>query len=369
MKKGYYLHFQGRQSVGVSKKIDMQMEELRKYFDMQEIEVKTPARSLIQRVMGLFPTASIARDYEEAFAGLDHPDFVYVRRTVADRAYVRFWKKIKERYPTCKIIIEVFSYPYDGDDFGKWNAWPFYIKERIYRPRLKKYVDRFVTYTEDREIFGIPTICTYNGINMESVPRVGGAFTEGQIHLIGVAFMQRHHGYERILEGLHEYYGADSSPEYQVHLHLVGDGPEKPFYQELTRKYELERYVHFYPTMVGEQLDELYDRCDMALISFGVYKARFYGKLGALKSRECLAKGMPLLTGCAIDVLPEDYPYARVFPNDASTVKTEDVIAFYQKVRSMEADKGRLADIIRQFAKEHVSMEAVMKPIVDYIGR
>lgn len=369
MKKGYYLHFQGRQSVGVSKKIDMQLEEFCKYYDMQEIEVKTPVRSLIQRIAGLFPTASIARDYEEAFAGLDHPDFVYVRRTVADRSYVRFWKKIKERYPTCKIIIEVFSYPYDGDDFGKWNAWPFYIKERIYRPHLKKYVDRFVTYTADREIFGIPTIRTYNGINMESVSRVGGAFSEGQIHLIGVAFMQRHHGYERILEGLHEYYGADSSPEYQVHLHLVGDGPEKPFYQELTRKYGLERYVHFYPTMVGKQLDELYDQCDMALISFGVYKAHFYGKLGALKSRECLAKGMPLLTGCAIDVLPEDYPYARVFPNDASVVKTEDIVAFYKKVRSREADKGCLADTIRRFAAEHVSMEAVMKPIVDYIGQ
>ncbi len=28
MKKGYYLHFQGRQSIGVSRKIDMQLEEL-----------------------------------------------------------------------------------------------------------------------------------------------------------------------------------------------------------------------------------------------------------------------------------------------------------------------------------------------------
>lgn len=369
MKKGYYLHFQGRQSIGVSKKIDMQMEEFRKHYDIREIEIATPKRSLVRRIAGLFPTASITRDYEGALAQLDHPDFVYVRRAVADRAYVRFWKKIKELYPSCKIVIEVFSYPYDGDDFGKWNAWPFYIKERIYRPRLKKYVDRFVTFTEHREIFGVPTISTYNGVNVEKVRKIGGAFTEGQINLIGVAFMQRHHGYERIIEGLRQYYDADGEREYQVHLHLVGDGPEKPFYQELTDKYGLEAYVHFYPTMVGEQLDELYDGCDIALVSFGMYKARFYGKMGALKSRECLAKGMPLLTGCAIDVLPEDYPYALVFPNDTSVVKTEDIVAFYRKVKSMEADKGRLADAIRQFAKEHVSMEAVMKPIVDYIEK
>ncbi|MFG6333869.1 MAG: hypothetical protein K1W20_00080 [Lachnospiraceae bacterium] len=369
MKKGYYLHFQGRQSIGVSRKIDMQMEELGRYFDMQEIEVGTPKRSLAQRIAGLFPTASIARDYEEAFARLDHPDFVYVRRTVADRAYIRFFKKIRERYPACKIIIEIFTYPYDGDDFGKWNAWPFYVKEKLYRPQLKKYVDRFVTYTKDREIFGVPTICTYNGINVESMAKVGGAFSEGEVNLIGVAFMQRHHGYERIIEGLRQYYQTDGAKEYQVHLHLVGDGPEKPFYQELTARYGLEAYVHFYPTMVGKPLDELYDRCEIVLISFGMYKARFFGKMGALKSRECLAKGMPLLTGCAIDVLPDDYPYALVFPNDGSTVRTEDIISFYRKIRSKEPDKGKLADAIRQFAREHVSMEAVMEPIADYIGK
>lgn len=367
MKKGYYIHFQGRQSIGVSKKIDMQMEELRKFYEMREIEVGTPARPLVARVLGLFPTASITRDYEEAFAQLDNPDFLYVRRTVADRAYFRFWKKIKERYPRCLIIVELFTYPYDRDDFGKWNAWPFYLKELLYRPRLKKYVDRFVTYTEDDVIFGIPTIHSSNGIRVESIPQIAGEFRERHINIIGVAFMQRHHGYERIIEGLRAYYGGEGTPEWRVELHLVGDGPEKPFYQELTQKYRLEEYVHFYPTLSGEELDGLYDICDIALVSFGMYKAKFYGRMGALKSRECLAKGMPLITGCAIDVLPEDYPYAKVFANDESPVDTREIVAFYGQVRSMAGSKKELSDTIRQFALTHVSMEAVMRPIVEYI--
>lgn len=368
MKKGYYLHFQGRQSVGVSRKIDMQIEEFRKFYNMEEIEIKTPARSLVQRVLGLFPTASIARDYGEALAMMDHPAFVYVRRAVADRAYVNFWKEIKDKYPNCKIIIEIFTYPYDRDDFGKWNAWPFYIKERLYRPWLKRYVDRFVTYTEDKEIFGIPTICTYNGVNVESVSKVGGASIEGQIHLIAVAFMQRQHGYERIIEGLRHYYDAGGTYEYRVHLHLVGDGPEKPYYQELVRKYKLETYVHFYSTMQGEELDRLYDQCDLALMAFGMYKVHFFGRMGALKSRECLAKGLPFLTGCAIDVVPENYPYARVFPNDGSVVETRDIVDFYREIKHMEPDKEQMADTIRLFAREHVSMEKVMKPIIEYIS-
>ena len=369
MKKGYYIHFQGRESIGVSKKIDMQMEELCKFYDMQEIEIKALHRSLLRRAFGLFPMASIAWDYEEALKQLDAPDFLYVRRTVADKAYLCFWMQIKERYPHCKILIELFTYPYDKDDFGKWNAWPFYLKELIYRPRLLKYVDRFVTYTDDERIFGIRTIRSANGIHVESVPQITGSFRDKHINLIGVAFMQRHHGYERIIEGLRKYYGKQHEQEYRVELYLVGDGPEKALYQELVQKYGLEDYVHFYPTLSGEKLDLLYDISDIALISFGMYKAKFYGKLGALKSRECLAKGMPLITGCAIDVLTEEYPYARTFPNDNSVVEIEEIITFYQKIKGMVNDKKELSDIIRKFAVEHVSMEAVMNPIVEYIGQ
>lgn len=368
MKKGYYIHFQGRQSIGVSKKIDMQMEELRKSYDIREIEVGTPDRSLAGRVLGLFPTASITRDYETALEQMDDPDFLYVRRTVADRDYLHFWKSVKERYPNCKIIIELFTYPYDRDDFGKWNAWPFYLKELLYRPRLRRYVDRFVTYTEDREIFGIPTIQSRNGIHVDGIPQIGGQFTDKQINMIAVAFMQRHHGYERIIEGMHEYYDGQNEPDYRVTLQLIGDGPEKPQYQEMVQRYHLEEYVQFYPTMSGEKLDALYDTSDIALVSFGMYKLGFYGQLGALKSRECLAKGMPLMTGCKIDVLQEDYPYARTFPNDASTVRVADIISFYEQIRSIAGNKKELADTIRNFAVQHISMEAVMRPVIEYIN-
>lgn len=366
MKKGYYIHFGGRESIGVSKKIDMQIEEFGRHCDIRELEVCTPKRSLMERIIGLFPTMSVRRDYEQAFAQLEQPDFLYVRRTVADRDYLLFWKKVKERYPECKIIIELFTYPYDRDDFAKWNAWPFYVKERLYRPKLKKYVDRLVTYTEHSEIFGIPAIHSANGINVDSIKQVEGTFHGDGINLIGVAFMQRHHGYERIIEGLRQYYGG-AKPDFLVNLKLVGDGPEKVHYQELVEKYQLGEYVKFYPTLNGKELDALYDESDIALVSFGMYKLGFYGKLCALKSRECLAKGMPLITGCTIDVLSEEYPYARVFPNDASPVDIGEIVAFYRRMRNMTEGKGELADKIRQFAKEHISMEAVMRPVLEYI--
>lgn len=366
MKKGYYIHFQGRTSIGVSKKIDMQIEEFQKYYRIQELEIETVPRTFLQRLFGLFPTASITRNYEQALETLDAPDFIYVRRAVADKAYVNFWKTIKEKYPQCKIIIEVFTYPYDKDDFGKWNAWPFLVKELIYRKNLKKYIDRFVTYTEDTEIFGVPAICTTNGVNVESIKIVRGEYQENKLVLIGVAYMQRHHGYERIIEGMREYY-QDTAHKYTVELLLIGDGPEKERYQELVDKYQLQNHVKFYPTMSGKQLDEMYDASDIALASFGMYKLGLY-KMNALKTRECLAKGLPIVTGCPIDVLDSTYKYVKNFSNDKQPVDINEIIKFYEQMKKEGTTKSVIADIIRRFAIQRVSMESVMKPIIEYIG-
>lgn len=367
MKKGYYIHFQGRTSIGVSKKIDMQLEEFRKYFEIQELEVETRNRTLVQRLFGLFPTASIARNYRQALEQMESPDFLYVRRTVADREYLNFWKTVKQRWPECKIIIEIFTYPYDKDDFGKWNAWPFLIKELLYRGRLKKYVDRFVTYSDDREIFGIPTIRTTNGVNVESLRQVKGEYQDMRLRIIGVAYMQRQHGYERIIEGLREYY-QDGTREYQVSLELVGDGPEKGAYQELVQKYGLQDHVRFYPMTTGEALDDLYDQADIAAAVFGMYKVGFHEKVGAIKTRECLAKGLPMISASPIDVLEEGFPYLKLFENNGSVVNMQEVIDFFEDIRKRDGKKSVVAAKLRNFAREHVSMEIVMKPIVDFIG-
>lgn len=366
MKRGYYIHFEGRTSVGISKKIDMQLEEFGRYFEMKELEVETIKRNILQRIIGLLPMMSIKRNYEDAFAQLDEPDFIYIRRTVADRAYVKFWEKVKKKYPNCKIVIEIFTYPYDKDDFGKWNAWPFYIKELIYRPRLKKYVDRFVTYSDDRVIFGIPTIIATNGVIVDKIKKVSGEFREGKLTLIGVAYMQRQHGYERIIEGLRKYYAGDAKTD-EVQLMLVGDGPEKAKYQKLVEKYHLQEYVTFYPVTVGDELDHLYDQADIALMSFGMYKLNYYGHMGIIKSKECLAKGMLMITGNPIDVLEEDFPYVKNFSNDSSAVDIGEVVRFFEGIRQSGVSKTKLAERIHEYAKTHADMQVVMKPIIDYI--
>lgn len=366
MKKGYYLQSESRVSPGVSKKIDMQISELNHTFNTEEIEIRPINRNMVERLCGLFPTMSIERNYDEVLEKISDPDFVYIRRFVCDRRYLLFLKKLKDKYPKCKILIEVFTYPYDKDDFGKWNAWPFLIKEKIYRGKQKKYVDRFVTYTKDDVIFGVPTIKTINGIDVNSVKKVSGAFSEKHIGLIGVAYMQRHHGYERVIKGMGQYYAGYSDLKTIVTLDLVGDGPEKAYYKQLVEEYHIEKYVTFYPSTTGDELDAIYDKNDIALSSLGLYKLGLAGT-SVLKTREYMAKGMLMLLGSVLDEIDDDYPYAISYSNDDSVIDINRLVDFYNRIYAQHNDKDELSYIIRELAYEKVDIKVAMKPIVDYI--
>lgn len=366
MKKGYYVHFDVKGIPGVAKKLDMQIAELSKFYDMTEINIRSAEVSLTTRLLRLLPGGAIARTYQEALEEINDPTFVYVRRATADKYYVSFFKELKARWPECKVIVEIFTYPYDKDDFAKWNAWPFYFKEIACRSRLKRYVDRFVTYTKDEEIFGVSTICTTNGIDCNTVRCVRGEYKDKELHLIGVAYMQRQHGYERVIQGLAQYYKQRNN-DYRIYLDLVGDGPEKCKYQRLAEKYHLEEYIAFFPTTKGEELEELYDRADIALAAFGMYKVGYYEPIGAIKTRECLAKGLPMISGSPIDIVNEGSVYAKIFSNDRAPVDMEEVLTFFENIKKQGKTKKNVAMTLRKYAEIHASMSTVMYPIVEYI--
>lgn len=366
MKKGYYVHFDVKGIPGVAKKIDMQIAELSKFYDMTEINIRSSEVSLATRLLRLLPGGAIARMYQEALEEIHDPAFVYVRRATADKYYVSFFKELKTRWPECKVIVEIFTYPYDKDDFGKWNAWPFCFKERYNRKRLPQYIDRYVTYSQDEMIFGIPTIRTSNGIFVDGVklPKAREQ-VDDTINLIAVAFMQKHHGYERLIKGMHKYY--QGAPTKEVILHLVGDGPEKQKYQNITRQYGLEDKVIFYPTVIGDSLDEVYELGDIAISSLGWYKDGLKRE-NTLKAKEYMAKGFPMVTGCPVDHIPNDYPYICEFSNNATPIDVLRIVQFYENLLQQHS-RQEMQEEIRGFVKQIADMPIVMKPIVDYIEK
>lgn len=362
--KGYYVHFDGRSSIGVSKKIDMQLKELERFFDCIEIEMTVKKRGLGERILGLLPFISMHWDYDTVFQNMENPRFIYLRRTVADRAYIHFLQKIKKTYPECKIVVEIPTYPYDKDEFAKWNAWPFFIKDAFFRRKYKEVVDRFVTYSEDKVVFGVSAIPAMNGIDVSSVNPIILNKKENKIDLIAVAYMQKHHGYERMIKGLKDYYLKN--PQREVFFHLVGEGPEKKKYRKMVSKWKLGKYVLFYGNKTGEELEKVYQNKDIAVVSLGMYKLNI-DCVSVLKSREYLAKGIPMITGCDVDVfMGREFPYNMQAQNNNSNIDVDNIIKFYDEM-FQQKDGKTIVSQIRKFAYENVDMPIVMKPIIDYI--
>lgn len=360
-KRGYYIHFDGTKTSGVAKKIEMQMGELQKISVIEEVVVEDIPRNLFQRIIGLFPTASISRKYDEALRKIENPDYLYIRRTVADKGYIDFLQKLKEKYPACKVIVEIFTYPYDRDSFARWDAWPFYFKELIYRKNLKKSIDRFVTYSNDKEIFGIPCICTMNGVDTKLIlPIQKHERTGGEIRLLAVANFQRSHGYERILKGIYKYNGKR-----KIVLDLVGDGKELPKYERLIKKWDLEDRVHLYGRKSREDLEEFYEQADIALAAFGLYKVGIRS-ISTLKTSEYMAKGIPIMSGCGERAFENsELPYFKEFPNDKKEIDMKEVVDFYDDICRYKEEE--VISQIRAYAEEKISIRKVLQPVIDYI--
>ena len=123
--------------------------------------------------------------------------------------------------------------------------------------------------------------------------------------------------------------------------------------------------VIFYPTTLGEQLDKIYEKGDIALSSLGWYKDGVNIE-NTLKGREYLAKGLPMVSCCRVKGVEESFPFIYQVSNDASPIDIDNLLAFYQKLAD-NYSCDEMQRLIRGCAKNHVDMPIVMKPIIDFI--
>lgn len=363
--KGLYFfdgYLEHPEYLGVKKKIYAQIEELEKNGISVNLYTLSKQKTTLEKILIRFPFFTIVpKIWFSAFSS--DFDFVYLRYTWSDRGLISFLSKISKS--TKKVILELPTYPYEGE-WGKLKQIPILIKDRIYRKKLYKYVNCIVTFSKKNRIFNIQTISTVNGIKVDSVIKKEVVTDLNEICIISIASLAKWHGYDRFLNGMVEYYRNGGNRK--IVYHCVGDGIVLEEYKRIVKENNLQKYVVFYGRQTGELLDEIYNRCTLAIASLGLH--RIGGTLGSfLKTREYLAKGLPMITGCDIDILDkEKFPYFIQFPADESPIDIEKVIEFHDRIY-LESGKTQeeIVDEIRDFAYRTCDMSVAMKPIIDYI--
>ena len=296
---------------------------------------------------------------------IKNEDILYIRRLgIWDREAVKFFQTLKKSNPQIKIVLEIPTYPYDGEIKRNWKGYPLLWKDIYNRRHIYTFIDRIATLSDDKEIFGIPTVAIGNGIDIDKIrPRKITIRNEETIHCIAVALFAWWHGYDRFIEGMKIYY--DSNPSRKMIFHLVGHGSEFGRYQKMVAEYGLREYVIFHDQQTGEALDAIYDQCNLGIASLGCYR-KGLNETQELKSREYLAKGLPFVSSVKISDIPDedkDNIYMQVSNND-SPIDIGNILEFYDRIYSEGAEQVNKR--LRQFAKDHFSMEVAMKEVIDF---
>ena len=291
--------------------------------------------------------------------------YVYIRRFPCNPLVINFLACIK-RQGCEKIVWEIPTYPYDHEhDAYKLDIYTVIVDtlDKIYRKKLKKYVNRIVTFSNRKNLFGIETINTGNGIDVESIrPRKIKSISD-QIDMIAVAVLNNWHGYDRLIQGIYEYYQKGGLRK--VFFHLVGDGHCLNQYKEQAKKLDVTPNVIFYGFKNKDEIDEIYDLCDVAVDSLGWHRSKV--EIGtSIKTREYLAKGLPIIASTPMDIFPDGWDYAYYAPTDDTPIDIEKVIEFIDELRIKNSAK-ELADEIRKICKEKCDMSVTMKPIIEYL--
>lgn len=285
---------------------------------------------------------------------------VYSRYGLMDSFYDRVLRTLHQN--GSKIVVEIPTYPYDKEKNKGIAWWILFTWDKLLRHRLKRNVNRIFTYSRDEEIFGIPTICSSNGLDFDTVRMRKEKKPDGVIDLVAVAGLAKWHGYDRLLKGMGEYYRKKN--DRIVNFHIVGDGPPMEEYKRIIAEYDLQEHVFFYGILTGEALDDVYDRCDLGVENLGFHRTGvFYAS--TLKSREYAAKGLPFLTSLKLDVF-EGEDFILKFAADESDIDVERIVGFYDKIYEGK-DEEAVGLRIRQKAQQVCDINVTMRPVIQYL--
>lgn len=292
-------------------------------------------------------------------------DACYIRYDFSDANFISMLKVINR---VCnKIALELPTYPYEGENsIGILNKLKMSI-DSYYRKKLKRYISFIVTFYSGYEnLFGIPVLVIPNGFDFSTMQMVTSPLPEDAIHIIAVSSMREWHGYERMIEGIRNYYADKAAGKENFILHLVGNGREYEKYKTLVEIYRLQEHVILEGPMHGKKLDKLYEKCALGVDSLARHRSGIK-VLSSLKSREYGAKGIPIINSCKIDIIEDDFSYLLRVPEDETPIDINDIGLYYNRC-FFNRTREEVANEIRAYIEQRSDMKITLYEVVKKFG-
>ena len=281
-------------------------------------------------------------------------EMCYLRFHFFDR---RFYKMLKIMKKKSRIVVEAHGYPY-----REWGvSLPVFflnLRDVFYEPFCRKYIDLVAAISNYENIWKRKTLFIDNSVDIESIKIHERHPEENVLNLISVAIEQGYHGYEKIIKGLAYYYKSGGSR--QIYIYMAGEYLSKT--KELVKELALENFVFFTGKLYGKELDNLYDKCDVAIGTFSKRANCEYGS--SIKTKEFFAKGIPFINGWKEYSFDDSCPYVKRFDLKDEYIDFNQIVVFYDKVKRDENLKNNM----RRFAEEHFTWEKQFEKIFKELG-
>lgn len=363
------MNFAVKENSGIRKKVFAQVKALQRhglqvdvvYFENNKIYITGDTCDVIFEANGKIQFLSFLYGGFLKKLDIKSYNYVYIRHFLTNPLFLSLLSKLKKKNSAIKIFMEIPTYPYRFEfaDMPLVKRLGLFIDERCI-PFFKNYIDRIITFSAEKEIFGIPTIQTDNGIDIEQFPMIPKAAFDGKtIHLFGLANVQKWHGYDRIIEGLKVYY--ESKPAIDVVFDIGGNGSEIPMLKQRVADYGLTDKVIFHGFVSGEDLTKLFEQTHVGVGSFGMHRIGVAdGQTSTLKAREYAARGLPIALGHQDRGFPADFPYLLELPADESPVDIQKIADFYLYV-----EKSDYPTEMNAYAEENLTWFVNFKSVIE----
>ncbi|EOL47510.1 glycosyltransferase [Enterococcus caccae] len=359
---GIYLSQDLTHAYGILEKINKQIDEFEKngFHITKHINGK---RNIFHLLRNLMPFWS-EQYFKTKNINWKNFDFAYIRKgAVLDKSVVQLVKEAKIQNPNIRIILEIPTYPY-LNEFNGLVKLDIMIKEKKWAKKLSNYINKVVTYSDDQEIFGIECINISNAYNFNELVLTQEENSDETIHLIGVATLCFYHGYDRLIEGLKDYYTTNEKKR-KVDFTLIGDGPVLKDYQKLVKDYQLEDVVKLNGRIKLSDLDDYYQVASIGVDSLGRHRSGVTYN-SSLKGKEYLAKGLPIISGVKTDLDDKNLPFYYRVPNDNSPVNIFALVDWYDGLM-LDKSKNKLSTEIYSYGKNNFTFSVTFSPVIEYL--
>jgi len=193
-----------------------------------------------------------------------------------------------------------------------------------------------------------------NGVDVSTIKqrKKAPSWPNKTLVLLGVANVSYWHGYDRVIEGIKNYYEivrADSDPD--VEFLIVGAGAEIPNLMSLVEQYGLRKRVKFLGPLSGAELDEVYERAHIGIGSLGSYRKGLFLS-SELKVREYCAVGIPFVLATNDPDFNEELSFIKFIPEKDQPLSIIDIKDWFDINQNSSSEIRKYAISFLDFSKK-----------------